>query len=90
LELEIITPEGIEYKEEIKFLGIAGPLGRLGILPDHADLLTTVETGEVKIVLSDDRVFYMASGEVLLEVDSNKVTLLSDSIEEIYKTQLMG
>jgi len=32
----------------------------------------------------------MSSGEGLLEVDSNKVTLLPDSVEEIYKTQVMG
>ena len=90
LNLEIITPEDIKLQEKVKLLEIPGAMGRLGILPDHARLLTTVEAGQVKVLLADDRVISMSVGDGLLEVDNNNIIFLADSVEQIYDTQLVG
>jgi F-type H+-transporting ATPase subunit epsilon len=82
LHLEIITPEQIKFKDKIKVLVAPGALGSLGILPDHAPLLTILETGEVKIRLLDNTELYFIIGGGLLEVNSNNLTLLADSAQK--------
>lgn len=82
LNLEVVTPEAIKYDGKISLLIVPGALGRLGILPGHASLVTVTEKGNIMIRLPDSREIYMKTGEGLLEVHSNKITLLVDSARE--------
>jgi F-type H+-transporting ATPase subunit epsilon len=82
MNLEIVTPQEIKYRGEIKVLVVPGPLSSLGILPDHISLLTTVLVGEAMIRLPDNREIYFAIKEGLLEVNKNMLTLLVDEAAE--------
>ena len=85
LNLEVITPEAIEYSDRINLLLVPGAMGRLGILPGHASLVTIIEKGNIMIRDSDNSEIYMKIGEGLLEVHSDNLTLLVDFAEEIDK-----
>ncbi len=47
LKLEIVTPEGQTYSEEVDMVSLPGKDGELGIFPQHAPLMTQLGTGEI-------------------------------------------
>jgi F-type H+-transporting ATPase subunit epsilon len=61
-------------------VNLPGSEGRLGILPNHSPLLTTLGYGEV-IVRKDGQEDYYAVGGGFAEVQPEKVIVLADSAE---------
>jgi F-type H+-transporting ATPase subunit epsilon len=83
LDLEIISPEKKVYSGKVKSVTIPGTKGNFQVLFNHAPLISTIEIGIIKLVLSDDstRVFTTSGGSA--EVLDNKVLILSDTVEPI-------
>ena len=83
LDLEIISPEKKVYSGKVKSVTIPGTMGNFQVLFNHAPLISTIEIGIIKLVLSDDstRVFTTSGGSA--EVLDNKVLILSDTVESI-------
>ena len=79
--LSIVTPEKKFYEDEVNSLIAPGTLGYLGILTDHAPLLTELVPGKlaVKDSKNQEKIFAVSGG--FLEVLKNNVTILADSIE---------
>lgn len=77
LHLEIVSPEGIIFKEEVDEVSLPTPLGEITLLPHHAPLFTKVSDGEVKVKKNNKNIFFAVSGG-FLEVSNNSVSLLSD------------
>ena len=77
LRLEIVTPDGIVYSEDVEMVTLQGVEGEMGILPQHVGLMTQMETGEM-IVLRGGRELFMAVGEGLVEVTAQRVVILTD------------
>lgn len=49
LRLEIVTPQRKVFSEDVNFLVAPGSQGELGILPDHAPLITSLNIGIMRI-----------------------------------------
>jgi F-type H+-transporting ATPase subunit epsilon len=80
--LEIVTPERILLSELAIETIAPGSEGYLGVLAGHADLMTTLEPGEVSVTLADGRTTsHIVIGGGFLEVGPNKTTILADSAE---------
>lgn len=47
LKLEIVTPTGRVYANDVDLVTLPGREGEMGILPQHAPLITLMGTGEV-------------------------------------------
>jgi F-type H+-transporting ATPase subunit epsilon len=77
LLLEIITPTKIVLSEEVDELTIPTATGEISILPNHADLLTKVASGEM-IIRRNNKTDYFAIMGGFLEISKNKVSVLSD------------
>jgi F-type H+-transporting ATPase subunit epsilon len=77
LRLEIVTPEGIVYSEDVEMVTLPGVEGEMGILPQHVGLMTQLEPGEM-IVLRGGRELFLAVGEGLVEVTAQRVAILTD------------
>jgi len=77
LRLEIVTPDGVVYSEDVEMVTLPGVEGEMGILPQHVGLMTQMETGEM-IVLRGGRELFMAVGEGLVEVTAQRVVILTD------------
>ena len=79
--LNIVTPEKIFYEGEVASLIAPGSEGYLGVLTDHAPLITGLVPG--KLTVKDERNqevnFGISAG--FMEVFKNQVTILADSIE---------
>jgi F-type H+-transporting ATPase subunit epsilon len=80
LHVEVVTAERELYSGEADMVSAPGSEGRLGILPRHAALLTTLMPGELTIKLDGAEEPIFVSGG-FLEVSGNTVTVLADTAE---------
>jgi F-type H+-transporting ATPase subunit epsilon len=80
LHVEVVTAERELYNGEADLVSAPGAEGRLGILPRHAALLTTLAPGELTIKLAGAEEPLFVSGG-FLEVSNNSVTVLADTAE---------
>ena len=79
--LSIVTPEKIFYEEEVSSLVAPGIEGYLGILTDHAPLITALVPGKLTVKNSKGPEVIMAVSGGFLEVLKNKVVVLADAVE---------
>jgi len=79
--LEILTPNRTFFAGPVASLIAPGTLGYLGILTNHAPLITTLVPGRMSWRdASGQTTTLQSTGGGLLEVHRNRVTLLSDTI----------
>ena len=79
--LTIVTPEEVIFEDEVVSIVAPGSEGYLGILTDHAPLITALVPGKltVKDKGGGESVFSLSRG--FLEVSDNVATVLADAVE---------
>ena len=77
LKLEIVTPEGVTYSEDVEMVTLPGSEGEMGIYPNHVALMTQVMAGEVT-ARHNGRDEYLAVGEGFVEITGDRVAILTD------------
>jgi F-type H+-transporting ATPase subunit epsilon len=77
LKLEIVTPAGTVYSDDVEMVTLPGVAGQMGVLPRHVPLITYMVPGEM-IVRKDGRDQFIATGEGLVEVTGRRVAILTD------------
>ena len=80
LQLDIVTIEGRTYSQEVDMVVAPGSAGEMGILPNHAPLLTSLNTGMMRIKRGLREEAYAVSGGYM-EVLPDRVTVLADTAE---------
>lgn len=81
LNLEVVTPEKIMLKEEATSLIVSATEGSLGVLPNHAPLITGLEPGLLKYRQGED-LYVLAISNGFMEVAHNVVTILVNTAEK--------
>ncbi|MBI5188743.1 MAG: F0F1 ATP synthase subunit epsilon [Nitrospirae bacterium] len=80
LKLEIVTPYGLVFSDDVDEVTAAGSEGEFGVLPGHAPFLTTLKRGMLTYKKGNEvRYFFVNSG--FAEVGPDKVIILADSAE---------
>lgn len=82
IHCDIVTQEKTVYSGDVDAVNLPGSEGRLGILPNHTPLLTTLGFGEV-VVRRDGEEEFFAIGGGLAEVQPDRVIVLADSAEHV-------
>jgi F-type H+-transporting ATPase subunit epsilon len=77
LRLEIVTPEGITYSEDVEMVTLPAITGQIGVYPQHTAVMTQMVPGEI-IVRKDGQDKFIASGEGLIEIGAQRVSVLTD------------
>jgi F-type H+-transporting ATPase subunit epsilon len=77
LKLEIITPDGKAYAEDVDMVTLPGVEGQMGVYPQHVPLMTQMVPGEI-IVRKDGHDYFLAVGEGLVEIMGDHVAILTD------------
>ena len=77
LRLEIVTPDKKIYSDDVDSVVVPGSEGEMGILTDHAPLMTMLQPGELRITKGSEET-RLAIGSGFLEVSNNKVAVLTD------------
>ncbi len=80
LQLTIVTPERMVVTEEVDQVNVPGVEGDMGILYDHAPILTTLRPGKVSYQQDTETIFLVVSGGYL-EVTDNRVIVLAETAE---------
>lgn len=77
LQLEIITPEKIVYKNEVEEITVPTINGQITILPKHIGLLAQVIPGEITVRKTGSQYGLAITGG-FLEVHNDSVSILAD------------
>lgn len=78
LQLDIVTPEKKIFSDLVDNVYLPGADGEMGILPQHAGLVTALKPGELRY-LHKGKVESLAIGSGFAEVTQTKVIILTDS-----------
>jgi F-type H+-transporting ATPase subunit epsilon len=81
LKLEIVTPEGRAYQDDVDMVVLPGSDGELGVYPAHAPLMTQLAPGEVRI-FKDGKQTELVVGSGFAEITQTQVSVLTDSALE--------
>jgi len=77
LKLEIVTPEGKIYSEQVDMVTLPGAEGEMGVFPEHVPVMTQVVPGEIT-VRKDGREHQMAVGNGFVEITGDHVAVMTD------------
>jgi len=81
LKLDIVTPYGHVFTDEVDEIVASGSEGEFGVLPEHVPFLTTLKIGMLTYKKGPETgIFFISSGYA--EVEPDKVTILADSAEK--------
>ncbi|MCK5124793.1 MAG: F0F1 ATP synthase subunit epsilon [candidate division Zixibacteria bacterium] len=79
--LSIVTPEKVVYEEDVASIIAPGTVGYLGILSNHAPIITSLKPGVLNIKDNAGSEINFAISGGFLENSSNICTILADSAE---------
>ncbi len=76
--LEIVTPEGRAFSDEVNDVVLPGGLGEMDVLPSHSNLVSTLVPGELRYKAKDGSTHELAIGSGFAEIQGDHVNVLTD------------
>ncbi len=86
--LAIVSPERTLFEDSVESLIVPGGEGYLGILSNHAPLISTLKVGEIAFRDKEKKEIFMATSGGFVEVSNNVATLLVDTAEFVNEIDL--
>ncbi|TLE14816.1 F0F1 ATP synthase subunit epsilon [Helicobacter apodemus] len=83
LKLDIVTPEGKIFSNNVKSVTLPGSEGEFGVLPGHVGIVTTLRAGVVEVQRLDDKKEMVAINWGYVRVDERSVDVLVDGAVDI-------
>lgn len=79
--LKVLTPNAKEVDDEVVSMVAPGEAGYLGVLANHAPLITTLREGDLSVRFKDgsEKVYQVSGG--ILKVAANEAILLTEKVE---------
>jgi len=77
IRLEIVTPESKIFSDDVEEVVLPGVEGEFGVLPGHESFVTQIFPGEL-VVTQNGKLLYLAIGEGFVEVQPDRVSVLTD------------
>jgi F-type H+-transporting ATPase subunit epsilon len=74
--VEVLTPEGEVFSEEIEMLSTFTTVGSIGILANHEPLLARLEPTELRLYRSEEDIVRFAQAEGYLQFAENRALVL--------------
>jgi F-type H+-transporting ATPase subunit epsilon len=74
--VEVLTPEGEVFNEEVEMLSTVTTVGSLGLLAHHSPVLATLEPTELRIYRSEGEIVRFAQAEGYLQMAENRALVL--------------
>jgi F-type H+-transporting ATPase subunit epsilon len=93
--VEVLTPEGEVFSDEVEMLSTRTSVGSIGVLANHEPVLAMLEPTELRLYRSDSDVVRFAQAEGYLQfADNRALVLVEEAIEpasldrETFQTRL--
>ena len=80
IKLEIVTPERLVFDETVDGVTLPGSEGELGVLPNHAPLVSTLGVGELKIRSGSSEDWFAIVGG-FVQVLPDKVVVMAETAD---------
>lgn len=80
IRLEIVTAERLVYSEDVDGIVAPGANGELGIMPQHAPLMTMIMPGMITVRQGGEEIDMAVTGG-FMEVRPERVIILADAAE---------
>jgi F-type H+-transporting ATPase subunit epsilon len=78
--VEVLTPEGEAFNDEVEMLSTRTTVGSIGVLANHQPLLTMLDPTELRLHKSDSEVLRFAQGEGFLQMSGTHALVLVDEV----------
>jgi F-type H+-transporting ATPase subunit epsilon len=80
--VEVLTPEGQVFSDEVEMVSTRTSTGSIGILANHAPLMAILDPTELRLYKSDSDVVKFAQGEGYLQVvDNSALVLVEEAVD---------
>jgi F-type H+-transporting ATPase subunit epsilon len=80
--VEVLTPEGKVFSDEVEMVSTRTAVGSIGVLANHAPLMAILDPTELRLYKSDSDVVSYAQAEGYLQVvDNSALVLIEEAIE---------
>jgi F-type H+-transporting ATPase subunit epsilon len=80
--VEVLTPEGEVFADEVEMLSTRTAVGSIGVLANHEPVLAMLEPTELRLYRSDTEVVRFAQAEGYLQFAENRaLVLVEEAIE---------
>lgn len=81
MKISIVTPKGELLNKEVDYVVITSKMnGEFAIMKDHIPIISSIDTGYVKLVSGDEKLFAVIINGVV-EHQNNEVTVISQEAE---------
>ena len=75
-KVEVLTPEGEVFSDEVEMISTRTTVGSIGILANHEPLLGMLEPTELRLYRSESEIERFAQGEGYIQVGAEGVLVL--------------
>jgi F-type H+-transporting ATPase subunit epsilon len=82
-KVEILTPEGEVFNDEVEMVSTKTSVGSIGLLANHQPLLAMLDPTELRLYKSESDVVRYAQGEGFLQISGTHALVLVDEVFEI-------
>jgi F-type H+-transporting ATPase subunit epsilon len=82
IKVEIVTPNKVIYSGDVESITLPGSQSPFQVLFDHAPIVSSLDTGIIKIIESNGAKKYFASTKGFVEVLKNKVSVVVEHAED--------
>ena len=79
-QVEVLTPEGEVFNDEVEMLSTRTSVGSIGVLANHQPLLTMLDPTELRLHRSESEVLRFAQGEGFLQMSGTHALVLVDEV----------
>ncbi len=76
--VEVLTPEGEVFNDEVEMVSTRTSVGSIGILANHQPLLAILDPTELRLHRSESEVIRFAQGEGFLQMEGTHALVLVD------------
>jgi len=78
IKLEIVTPQGVIYNDDVKMATLCGKEGEFGVLPGHASLVSLLDAGVISATTDDNKEIVVAINGGYAKVSEEKIICVVD------------
>jgi F-type H+-transporting ATPase subunit epsilon len=82
-KVEILTPEGEVFNDEVEMVSTKTSVGSIGLLANHQPLLAMLDPTELRLYKSESDVIRYAQGEGFLQISGEHALVLVDEVFEV-------
>ena len=81
--VEVLTPEGEVFNDEVEMVSTRTSVGSIGILANHQPLLAMLDPTELRLYKSESDVVRYAQGEGFLQMTGDRALVLVDEVFKV-------